>query len=219
MPRPDGCVLAVDDAEVRRRAPSRSPGSLVSTARRPGAPKTSATKRMRKARLPSRGQRRRRVHLDDDVVPGVVRVVRERLALGVREVDDRAELRAAGGQRRADDEGRVDASRARSRRRATARRSAGCRSASRSCGRSDDVRDRRRPCRRPASRRRCRQPLRPGVPTSPGPARRAAGTSVRRPTSHRRSSGRAGAGAPGSPGCRAGRARASRRCLPGSRSP
>ena len=34
------------------------------------------------------------MNLDDDVVPGVVRVARERLSLGVREVDDRAELRA-----------------------------------------------------------------------------------------------------------------------------
>ena len=39
------------------------------------------------------------MNLDDDVVPRIVRVARERLMLGAREVDDRAELRASGGRR------------------------------------------------------------------------------------------------------------------------
>ena len=88
-------VLAVDDAERRRRAPRGAPGSRSSTARRPGEPNTSARKRMR-IRPAFLGLRRGGgADGDLDVVAGVLRVARERELLDPREVDHRADLRGA----------------------------------------------------------------------------------------------------------------------------
>ncbi len=89
-PAAGGRVLAVDDAEVRPELAAQRREPLLDRAAA-GAPNTSATKRMRTRVLLADGERRRGMNLDDDVVARVVRVVRERLTLGVREVDDRAE--------------------------------------------------------------------------------------------------------------------------------
>ena len=130
-----GGVLAVDDAEVgaellaQRRQP-RLDRPAAGRAEHVGD-EEDASAASSPATSVAAG-----MNLDDDVVPRVVRVARERLALGVREVDDRAELRAGGGDRSSRRRATGRRARARPRRRATARRSAGCRCASRRRGRS-----------------------------------------------------------------------------------
>ena len=140
MPRPGGGVLAVDDAEVgaellaQRRQP-RLDRPAAGRAEHVGDEEDAQRLSPARASPP-------RMHLDDDVVPRVVRVARERLALGVREVDDacRASSRRRSPASRRRATGRR--ARARPRRRATARRSAGCRCASRGAAVQHDVVDR-----------------------------------------------------------------------------
>src|SRR3954454_21101300 len=82
---------------------ARRRGTTSSTARRPGTPNTSATKRMRMRRLlrlAARGDHR--------VVAVVVRVLREQLLLDTGERDDLADPGYARRQRRAHVQRRVD---------------------------------------------------------------------------------------------------------------
>ena len=110
IPRPSA---AFSPFTMQKSAPSspRSAASLDSIARRPGAPNTSPTKRIFKqealpsspATSPDR-ERGGRMHLDQHVVPRVVRVARERLGLDLREVEERPEPCAARRDRRPDNE-------------------------------------------------------------------------------------------------------------------
>src|SRR3954468_8384265 len=82
---------------------ARRRGTTSSTARRPGTPNTSATKRMRTRRL-----RRLAARGDDRVVAVVVRVFREQLLLDAGERDDLPDPGHARRQRRADVQRGVD---------------------------------------------------------------------------------------------------------------
>src|SRR5712691_10711718 len=76
---------------------ARRAGRRASSAFRPGAPTTSATKRIFNARGSLQdAEGGRGVDLDRDVVPAVARVTRERLALDRADVDHRAQLGRAG---------------------------------------------------------------------------------------------------------------------------
>src|SRR5439155_16830316 len=100
MPAPSA---AFSPLTIARSAPyrSRSAGRCSSTARRPGTPKTSARKRIFNAAgfLLAGRENRGRAQLDGHVVPGVVRVARERLALDDGEVGDPPQLRRAADYR------------------------------------------------------------------------------------------------------------------------
>ena len=89
IPRPSA---AFSPFTMQKSTPSssRSAGSCDSTARRPGAPNTSPTKRILTGlagRPAHDGERRGRMHLDQDVIARVVRVARERLRLDLRQVE------------------------------------------------------------------------------------------------------------------------------------
>src|SRR5919109_107533 len=102
IPRPSAAFSPLT-MEKSTPSSSRRAGSRRSTARRPGAPFTSATKRILMALRD--GERGGGVHFERDVVPRVLRVARERLALDAREVEHGADLRAGRRDRRADRQG------------------------------------------------------------------------------------------------------------------
>ena len=82
---------------------ARSDASRSSSASRPGRPTTSPMKRMFRLRERSGS----RVHVDRDVVAASARVLRERLPLDGRHVDDRSELGGGREHRAADRKRRI----------------------------------------------------------------------------------------------------------------
>ncbi len=116
---------------------SRRPRSRSSTARRPGAPNTSATKRIFSGPTSVAAG----LDLDRHVVARVLGVAGERLALERGQVEDGADLRARRSRRGADRERRVRAQVRSARRRRTARSGAGCRCARRAPGSEHEVGD------------------------------------------------------------------------------
>src|SRR4029079_8833275 len=96
---------------------ARSSGRCISTARRPGAPKMSAMKRIRTAGsygtrpwLQERAGSRGLADLHGDVVPGVGRVVRDRLVEQLGQVDDLAQqgLRRVHGRAHVDGQALIE---------------------------------------------------------------------------------------------------------------
>src|SRR5437870_4734902 len=81
---------------------SRREASRSSSAFRPGVPTTSAMKSKRNTFFLRQRQRCRGTDVDLDVVPRVVRVVRERLPLDAAQVEDGSELRHRRGDLLAD---------------------------------------------------------------------------------------------------------------------